>query len=233
MKQATETLYRRLGYTFNDASLLEMALTHRSVRTDNNERLEFLGDSIVNFIVALELYQRFPKAREGQLSRLRASFVKGETLALLARDLELGNYLRLGPGELKSGGAERASILADVMEAVIGAVYLDSGKNMDLCTERVLHWFGDRLDQTSPETNQKDPKTRLQEYMQSHRLPLPEYEVVETSGEAHDQTFRIACHIEKREEVFYGIGSSRRRAEQEAAEQALNEIEESSDNDDV
>lgn len=214
---------RRLGHHFADPALLELALTHRSVGGDNNERLEFLGDSIVNFVIAEALFQRFPAAREGQLSRLRARLVKGQTLAELAREMQFGDYLSLGSGEMKSGGHRRESILADAVEAVIGAIYLDAG--METVRVRVLAWYAARLEAISLQDTQKDPKTRLQEFLQSRQLPLPRYEVVAVEGEAHDQTFTVECHTDYLAEHTTGIGSSRRHAEQQAAAQALARLE--------
>ncbi|HWQ95619.1 MAG TPA: ribonuclease III [Gammaproteobacteria bacterium] len=212
----------KLGYRFTDGTLLEAALTHRSAGSINNERMEFLGDAILNFIIAEEIYQRFPRAHEGELSRLRASLVKEETLAHLARDLELGQHLILGQGEQKSGGHRRASTLADALEALIGAVYLDGG--FAACREMIVSLYRERLDAASPSTDLKDPKTRLQEYLQSRRLPPPLYNVLEISGEAHAQTFRMECFVQGREST-QGTGSSRRRAEQDAAEKMLTLLE--------
>ncbi|MEH6577618.1 MAG: ribonuclease III [Amphritea sp.] len=218
IKPATE-LARKLGYKFDDESLAELAVTHRSHGKKNNERLEFLGDSILNFIIAEALYARFPEAQEGQLSRLRAQLVKGETLAELAREMKLGDYLKLGSGELKSGGYRRGSILADAVEAIIGAIYLDS--EMDTCRGYVLAWYQTRLDQTSLQDTKKDSKTRLQEFLQSRRAPLPEYELISVEGEAHKQTFHIRCNVNLLQQATEGVGGSRRQAEQEAAKQAL------------
>lgn len=223
MKQNLVPLIRAIGHQFTDPELLDLALTHRSHGNKNNERLEFLGDSIVNFLIAEDLYQRFPQAREGQLSRLRARQVKGATLAEVAREFKLGDYLRLGSGELKSGGYRRESILADALEAVIGAIYLDAG--MDVVRQRVLSWFEPRLDAMTLSDTQKDPKTRLQEYLQSRQQPLPRYEVINVEGEAHAQVFTVECVIEQLDYRPLGIGSSRRFAEQEAAEKALQALE--------
>ncbi len=211
-----------IGYHFADGTLLEAALTHRSAGSINYERLEFLGDAILNFIIAEEIYQRFPQAREGELSRLRASLVKEETLAQLARDMQLGQHLILGQGELKSGGHRRASTLADALEALIGAVYLDGG--FAACRGMVVSLYRERLDVASPSTDLKDPKTRLQEYLQSRRLPPPLYNVLEISGEAHAQIFQMECIVQGREST-QGAGSSRRRAEQDAAEKMLKLLE--------
>lgn len=209
----------KVGYEFKDSSLCELALTHRSCGKRNNERLEFLGDSILNFVIAEDLYARFPQAREGELSRLRAGQVKGETLAEIARELKFGDYLRLGSGELKSGGFRRDSILADSVEAVIGAVYLDS--DMETARALVLGWYKERLDKINLKKSQKDSKTRLQEFLQSRRQPLPNYELVKVEGEAHEQTFYILCHVEMLPNATKGKGSSRRQAEQEAARAAI------------
>lgn len=224
MIKSIPDLTRRLGYSFNDPAYCELALTHRSCGKNNNERLEFLGDSIVNFVIADDLFQRFPKAREGQLSRLRASMVKGETLAEIARELKLGDYLRLGPGELKSGGFRRDSILADGVEALIGAIYLDS--NLEVVRGFILGWFEERLNNLDIDEALKDSKTRLQEYLQSRRFPLPDYELVSVEGEAHAQTFYITCRIQPLDQPTEGVGNSRRQAEQEAAKQALLQLEE-------
>lgn len=213
-------LERRLGYEFSDKGLLLLALTHRSCGSRNNERLEFLGDSIVNFIIAQALYERFPKAREGQLSRLRARLVRGVTLAELGREFDLGTFLRLGSGELKSGGYRRESILADAVEAIIGAMYLDGG--MDCCQERVRSWFEQRLSALSVTDQQnKDPKTRLQEFLQARQKSLPQYRVSSITGEAHDQVFTVICELEAIDQQAVGEGPSRRGAEQQAARQAL------------
>lgn len=213
-----------LGYRFINAGLLEDALTHRSMAGANNERLEFLGDAILNFIIAAELYRRFPHAHEGDLSRLRASLVKRDALAELAGKLHLGDYLSLGPGELKSGGQRRASTLADALEAIIGAVYLDGG--FEAGRDVVLGLYRDSLENLPSAAGVKDPKTRLQEYLQSRRQPIPQYNVIDVAGEAHAQTFRIECRVTGIAPTE-GVGSTRRRAEQEAAEQALRLLEES------
>lgn len=196
-----------------------LALTHRSYGNQNNERLEFLGDSIVNMVIAESLFLSFDKAREGHLSRLRARMVKGVTLAEIGREFELGSYMRLGSGELKSGGFRRESILADAVESVIGAIYLDS--DFYTCREQVLRWFEHRLKQLDLQDTQKDPKTRLQEYLQSRQFPLPKYEVISVDGEAHSQTFHVSCVLSSLDRKTSGVGSSRRIAEQEAARSAL------------
>lgn len=216
-------LERKLGYEFSDRSRLELALTHRSCGSRNNERLEFLGDSIVNFVIAQALYERFPKAREGQLSRLRAKMVRGVTLAELGREFELGDFLRLGSGELKSGGFRRESILADAVEAIIGAIYMDAG--MDVCHERIRIWFNERLAGLSVSDQQnKDPKTRLQEYLQARQKSLPKYTVMDIKGDAHDQIFSVVCEVDSLGQMTKGEGSSRRGAEQQAARNALQKL---------
>ncbi|MCB1853961.1 MAG: ribonuclease III [Pseudomonadales bacterium] len=218
----TARLQRTLGHEFADPQLLVTALTHRSAGGTNNERLEFLGDSIVNHIIAEALYQRFPRAREGELSRMRASLVKGDTLAALGRELGLGEYLLLGPGERKSGGFRRGSILADAVEAVAGAVLLDGGT--EPCRACVLRWFGSRLDSPAVGEAGKDAKTRLQEYLQGRGNPLPEYQLLAVEGEHHAQQFTVACHVARPQLVAEGRGNSRRRAEQAAAREALQRL---------
>jgi len=218
-----QILSKKLGYVFQSESLLKAALTHRSVRGANNERLEFLGDSIVNFIIAEELYRRLPSAKEGELSRLRANLIKGETLAEMAREFNLGQYLNLGPGELKSGGFRRESILADAIEALIGAIYLDAG--IECCKTCVLAWYTSRLQQEALQLNIKDAKTKLQEYLQSRGQELPSYEVLAIQGQAHDQTFKVSCVVTGLGIRAEGIGSSRRKAEQEAAKNLLAALE--------
>jgi ribonuclease-3 len=212
-------LERQLGYTFKDQELMVLALTHRSFAGRNHERLEFLGDAILNFVAGEALFQRFPLAREGQLSRLRARLVKGETLAILARGFDLGEYLRLGSGELKSGGFRRESILADALEALIGAIYLDTG--MEAARERVLAWLTTELESLTLVDTNKDPKTRLQEFLQSRGCDLPRYEVVDIQGEPHCRTFVVECQITLLNDKTLGQGASRRIAEQVAAAAAL------------
>ncbi|BCR25405.1 ribonuclease III [Aquipseudomonas alcaligenes] len=219
MSQSLSRLERRLGHTFQNQELMLLALTHRSFAGRNNERLEFLGDAILNFVAGEALFERFPQAREGQLSRLRARLVKGETLAVLARGFELGEYLRLGSGELKSGGFRRESILADALEALIGAIYLDAG--MDVARARVLDWLANELDGLTLVDTNKDPKTRLQEFLQSRAAELPRYEVVDIQGEPHCRTFFVQCEIALLTDKTQGQGASRRIAEQVAAAAAL------------
>jgi ribonuclease-3 len=212
-------LERQLGYTFKDQDLMVLALTHRSFAGRNNERLEFLGDAILNFVAGEALFERFPLAREGQLSRLRARLVKGETLAILARGFDLGDYLRLGSGELKSGGFRRESILADALEALIGAIYLDAG--MDAARERVVAWLTNELESLTLVDTNKDPKTRLQEFLQSRACELPRYDVVDIQGDPHCRTFVVECQISLLNDKTLGQGASRRIAEQVAAAAAL------------
>lgn len=212
-------LQKELGYTFSDQGLLDVALTHCSAGSDNNERFEFLGDSLVNLIMAESLYTTFPDASEGQLTRLRASCVKGETLAKIAQGFSLGDYLKLGSGELKSGGAHRPSILADALEALIAAVYLDS--DFSTIKSLVLGWYVDKLDSLSLEGTQKDPKTQLQEFLQAAKQPLPSYTVLKVQGESHDQFFVVHCELTLIPQPVKGEGPSRRKAEQAAARSAL------------
>lgn len=215
-------LSKRLGYSFANSPLLRSAVTHRSTGGAHNERLEFLGDSLLNFTIAADLYHRFPKAREGELTRMRARLVREETLAEIARDLQLGDYLQLGPGEKKSGGYQRDSILADALEAIIGALFLDAG--VMVCQERICAWYESRLTQLVPEASEKDAKTQLQEYLQAKRLPLPEYLVVAIEGDPHDPTFRIQCSVSLLEVPIVGMANSRRKAEQIAAELTLKKL---------
>ncbi|GAA5523876.1 ribonuclease 3 [Microbulbifer aestuariivivens] len=216
-----ERLCLRLGHQFARTDLLELALTHRSAGSRNNERLEFLGDSILGFTIGAALFDKFPDGREGQLSRLRAQLVSGETLAKLAREMEIGDCLRLGEGEMKSGGFRRASILADAVEALIGAIYLDAG--LEVARARVLAWFASRLQHLSLETA-KDPKTRLQEWLQARQRPLPEYAIVDVSGAEHAQRFVVECRVKGLSEPVRGEASSRRSAEKLAATEAYRRL---------
>lgn len=222
MLTAQAELVKRLGHTFRDTELVERALTHRSLGTKNYERLEFLGDSVLGFTISAYLYERFPDLSEGELTRLRASLVRKESLAKLARQLELGRYLKLGIGELKSGGFDRDSILADTMEALFGAVYIDGG--IEAANRVVLALYKSLLQSVDPAAIQKDPKTRLQEYLQKRARPIPEYEVINVSGEAHAQYFRVSCHVDGLEQPIEGEGRSRRAAEQDAASKVLDEL---------
>ncbi|MBD1572397.1 ribonuclease III [Vibrio sp. S17_S38] len=219
MNSQIAKLEKKIGYSFNSADLLNLALTHRSANSQHNERLEFLGDSILSFVIADELYHRFPKINEGDMSRMRATLVRGQTLAELGREFELGDYLKLGPGELKSGGYRRDSILADAVEAIIGASYLDS--DVEVVRGVVLSWYQSRLEAIKPGISQKDPKTQLQEFLQGRRKPLPIYIVEKIKGEAHNQEFTVSCDIAGVSAPVIGKGTSRRKAEQSAAELAL------------
>lgn len=212
-------LYNNLGYQFQNESLLIAALTHRSVPKNNNERLEFLGDSIVNFIAAELLYNQFAYANEGELSRLRTMLVRGETLAELARQLQVGEHLYLGIGEMRSGGAHRESILADALEAIIAAIYLDGG--MEVCKVCVSKWFAPILAELVHHKVNKDPKTQLQEYLQAKSIALPQYQVSVIEGKAHEQLFTVECIIPEISQKTIGKGTSRRRAEQQSAEMML------------
>lgn len=217
-----QRLCQHLGYAFTAPDLLRQALTHRSFGTPNNERLEFLGDSVLNCVVAKELYRLFPRLSEGDLSRLRASLVNQQTLFEVAQSLDLGEHVLLGEGELKSGGFRRPSILADTLEAVFGAVLLDSGFAE---AERVVAClFAPRLKEINPKSLGKDPKTLLQEYLQSRKLALPQYVVLSTSGEAHEQHFEVECAIPELNVRCRGEGHSRRSAEQTAAKCAYQMI---------
>jgi ribonuclease-3 len=208
-----------LGCKFQKEAFLAQALTHRSASGENNERLEFLGDALLGFVIADALWERFPEADEGRLSRLRASLVNKESLAALARGLQLGDYLRLGAGELRSGGHARDSILADSLEAVFAAVYLDRG--FVAAQEVILSVFAASLERIVVVGSSKDPKTRLQELLQAAKRPLPAYEVLQVSGSQHAQRFRVRCDLADANQATEGEGTSRRRAEQKAAERML------------
>lgn len=216
-------LERRLGHRFSAPRLLEQALTHRSHGADNNERLEFLGDGVLGCAVADELYARFPQLSEGKLTRLRASLVREEALASTARELGLAEHLRLGEGELAAGPEPRPSILADALEAVFGAVFLDGG--YEAAREALLAVFGRELDQLDPERPGKDAKTELQELAQARRLKLPEYRVTSVRGEAHRQFFEVECTVPGLGLRATGSGTSRQRAEQQAAKNLLEQLE--------
>ena len=212
-------LERTIGYVFHSRELLKQALTHRSFGAAHNERMEFLGDSILNCIIAQALYERFLDVREGDLSRLRANLVRQETLAEIAQGLGLGDQLRLGEGELKSGGFRRPSILADGLEALFGAVFVDGG--FERARETVLRLFEPYLSNLDPQHSGKDAKTSLQEFLQGRRLALPQYQLSATRGEAHAQEFEVECQIPELGISTTGRGPSRRAAEQEAAKRAL------------
>ncbi len=218
-----QDLTKRLTYKFVETNLLTQALTHRSYSAQNNERLEYLGDGALNFIIANQLYQRFPALDEGDLSRLRAQLVKEATISEIALSLDLGDALKLGEGELKSAGWRRPSILADALEAIIGAVYLDGG--FAAAEALVLHLYADKLNTIDPKVIDKDPKSLLQELLQGKKVAVPEYAVVHTGGEAHAQIFIVECFIQKMDIRTVGEGTSRRIAEQKAAQLALLELE--------
>lgn len=213
-----DSLCRRLGYEFLRQDLLERALTHRSYSQANNERLEFLGDSVLNCVVATSLYEKYPEMPEGKLSRLRSNLVNQQTLADLALKLELGDFLLLGEGERKSAGGRRPSILADAMEALFGAIYLDRG--FTAAQNVLLKLYAPLIERPDLHTLGKDAKTLLQEYLQGKKLPLPKYTVTAIQGEAHAQVFQVACSIPSLDVTTHGEGGSRRAAEQAAAEEA-------------
>lgn len=223
MKIDLERLCRRLGYQFKATALLKRALTHRSAASTNNERLEFLGDSILSFVIAKELFTQFPNQSEGQLSRLRSFLVKGEMLGEIGKELDLGEFLYLGQGELKSGGFRRASILADALEAIFAAVFLDGG--IESAKQVILKLYRSRLDNPRLNDCLKDAKTQLQEYLQSAKLPLPEYILTQVEGEEHDQIFYITCSVPGIDLISYGQGSNRRKAEQLAASSLLKQLQ--------
>jgi ribonuclease III len=211
-----------LGYSFSRPELLQQALTHRSHGSPHNERLEFLGDSVLNCVMATLLFERFPALREGDLSRQRANLVRQDTLAEIALSLKLGDVIRLGEGELKSGGFRRPSILADALEAILGAVYLDA----DFAAARgvIERLYATRLAQIDPKANAKDPKTELQELLQARKLPLPAYTLIATRGDAHAQEFEVECAIPNLSICVSGVGGSRRHAEQAAAKSAIEQV---------
>ncbi|VFP83964.1 Ribonuclease 3 [Candidatus Erwinia haradaeae] len=215
-------LQRKIGYHFKNVELLQQALTHRSASYKNNERLEFLGDSILSYVITHALYRRFPYVDEGDMSRMRSTLVRGNTLAAMAKEFDLGSYLYLGRGEWKSGGYLRQSILSNTMEALIGGIFLDS--NISTIEKCILNWYSCRLNTISPGDRQKDPKTRLQEFLQGNHLPLPSYFLSQVQGAEHNQAFTIYCKISGMKDPVVGTGSSRRQAEQATAEQALTKL---------
>lgn len=215
-------LEKSLGYDFVQPELLRQALTHRSHSSPHNERLEFLGDSVLNCTIAILLYRRFPNLREGELSRLRASLVRQETLAEIAMRLALGDVLRLGEGELKSGGFRRPSILADALEAVLGAIHLDGG--FAIAEQVVATLYRDRIEQIDPSDTGKDAKTALQEFLQARHLPVPQYNLLATRGDAHAQEFEVVCMVPAAGMEARGSGTSRRGAEQQAARTVLERL---------
>ena len=221
-KRNIQSLEKILNYNFNDKNLLELALTHRSFQGKNNERLEFLGDSILNFIIAELLFKKFNALPEGDLSRLRSQLVKSATLSEIGILLNLGDYLILGEGELKSSGWRRPSILADSVEAIIGAVFIDGG--IKASHNLIINWFKDRIDSINPNDIEKDSKSLLQELLQAKKIPLPDYNVISIEGEAHCQYFKVSCTIPKLGVTIEGEGSSRKIAEQGAAEEMLKNL---------
>jgi len=222
VKNNLDRLMRRLDYQFKTIAYLKQALTHCSAGSDNNERFEFLGDSLLSTIIAHTLFERFPNQSEGQMSRLRAYLVKGEMLGTIALELDLGNYLYLGQGELKSGGFRRASILADALEAVFAAVFLDGG--FQACQHVILSLYETRLSNDTLHDNLKDAKTELQEYLQSKKHPLPTYTLTDVVGEEHDQIFHVTCAVLPLKLTTHGQGDTRRKAEQLAAKQLLQRL---------
>lgn len=223
MIKKPDILCRKLGLVFNQPQLFATALTHRSAGANNNERLEFLGDAILGFVIAQKLYDAFPASDEGTLSRLRASLVNETSLAELARKHELGDYLYLGSGELKSGGFRRDSILSDALEGIIGALFKDQG--VAACQEWIGHLFAEKLQALSADNWQKDPKTQLQELMQAKKMDLPDYTLIDMSGLPHEQTFKVKCSVPLIAECCVGIGVSRKKAEQSAAEMMLTRLQ--------
>ena len=219
---AINNLLKKLEYSFNDIELLNEALTHRSYAAKNNERLEFLGDGILNFVIAHELFKQYPDVQEGDLSRLRANLVNKESLAVIAKQLALGDVIRLGSGELKSGGFRRPSILADAVESIFGAVYCDGG--FESCRELIVRLYANRLSSPTDLQSLKDPKTQLQELLQSRRFALPDYQVTHVTGQAHAQIFHVRCNIKPMNIDVSGEGKSRRKAEQVAAEKAIAKV---------
>lgn len=216
-------LYKRLGYTFKDSSLVKKALTHRSAGIGNNECFEFVGDSILNFVIAYALFQAFPGLREGELSRMRSFLVRGECLAQVALELELGDFLALGPGELKTGGFRRASILADALEAVFAAIYLDS--DFETTQSIICKLFHSRLHDKAWLQEMKDFKTTLQEWLQAQKMPLPVYELLRIEGGEHDQVFFVSCSVSGLPVTTHGNAPTRRKAEQMAAQAFLSWLE--------
>lgn len=213
-----------LNYRFNNSDLLDQALTHRSYSQNiNNERLEFLGDSVLSLVISENIYLQESTADEGDLSRIRASLVKEEALARVARDIGLGEYIYLGGGELKSGGFRRSSILSDTLEAILGAIYLDSG--FDSAKKTILHLYRDYLINLPDIGSLKDAKTQLQEFLQSKQIDLPDYVVIRTTGKSHDQIFTVSCTVESLHLKCNGTGSSRKKAEQNAAKKAMDQLQ--------
>lgn len=222
MPQDFSVLYERIHYQFKDEKLLEQALRHRSAGVMHNERLEFLGDAVLSMVITEALFQHHPRAQEGELSRMRSTLVSGVHLAELSKELDFGSWLDLGVGELKSGGQQRESILADALEALLGAIYLDS--DLETCRRCVFIWYGERLDKLSRMQPPKDSKSRLQEWVQSHKFPLPEYSA-QVSGKPHQQIFTVTCQVDGLPHAAMGEGSTRRKAEQLAAQHYLDLVQ--------
>lgn len=223
MTLSTDGLVKTLHYQFSNPELLKAALTHRSAGNQNNERLEYLGDAVLGFVIAELLYKKFPQASEGELSRLRANFVNRDSLAAIARSMELGDYLTLGSGELKSGGYRRDSILADAMEAILGAILLDS--DFQQCRDCIHRLFAERLETMPDDADLKDPKTRLQEYLQARKFAVPIYAVISVHGKSHNQEFTVSCKADALDKQTIAKGRSRRKAEQAAAQAMLTMLE--------
>lgn len=219
MQKTLHNFCKQLGYSFKEIAWLELALTHRSYSGKNNERLEFLGDSLLNFCIAEKLFHEYPDYHEGDLSRLRANLVNGEVLAALAGKLKISQYIRLGAGELKSGGLQRKSILSNAVEAIIGAIYLDGG--LDACRQRISTWFTDAFMQAASRGMRKDPKTQLQEYTQAQKMTLPIYTKLSVQGDEHLQLFSVKCSVPGLSSISVGTGTTRKGAEQDAAAKLL------------
>lgn len=222
MHQDTSRLFKQLNYVFNNKNHLRQALTHCSAGLPNNERLEFLGDSILNFVIAHAVFEKFPTQSEGELSRLRAYLVNGDMLAKIALEINLGDSIYLGQGELKSGGFRRASILADALEAIFAAVFLDGG--FEASRQTILHLYQTRLDDKQILDNIKDAKTQLQEYVQAQKHPLPKYKLIKTTGDEHNQEFHVVCEISALNITMQAQATTRRKAEQNAAKAILNKL---------
>lgn len=222
-KNELQTLMQNIGYQFKDDQLLTRALSHRSSAAQNNERLEFLGDAVLGMVIAEQLFLHHPQSREGELSRLRSSLVNREMLAILADDLQLNDYIRLGAGEKRGGGARRNSILSDAVEAIIGAIYMDS--DYATCQACILSWFDGRIDDFAKLEPVKDAKSALQEWLQARKLPLPDYTAT-TTGKSHEQTFFVVCSVSGIDFTTEGQGKSRRKAEQLAAQHFLDKLNE-------
>ena len=221
-KNKLVALQKQINYSFKNIDLLIHALTHRSANKIHNERLEYLGDSILSYVIAEALFERFPKVDEGDLSQMRSSLVCGETLAKIGQNFNIGDSMILGPGELKSGGHRRESIISDAVEAIIGAIYLDS--DIQTIKQLILAWYQTRLVQIQPGIKQKDSKTRLQEYLQGQRQNRPVYLIVEVIGDDHDQEFVVQCKLENDDNQYLGRGVNRRKAEQAAAQMAIDKL---------